>query len=59
MLSGSSTGELRIIEDSKIIFKKNSEENKQIDEVKFIKDNIFCSTEANGAIKVIKFLMYL
>lgn len=52
-MSGSSIGELRIIQDSKIIFKKDSEEKKQIDEVKFIKDNIFCSTEANGTIKVI------
>jgi len=43
---------LRIIEDSKIIFKNNSDEKKQIDEVKFIKENIFCSTESNGAIKV-------
>jgi hypothetical protein len=46
---------LRIIEDSKIIFKNNSEEKKQIDEVKFIKDNVFCSTEANGTIKVKSF----
>jgi len=52
ILIGSSIGELRIISNSKIIFKNDDEEKKQIDEVKYINDNLFCSTNTTGEINV-------
>jgi hypothetical protein len=54
ILIGSSIGELRIISNSKIIFKNDDEEKKQIDEVKFFNENLFCSTKTTGEINVLK-----